>query len=118
MQVGYFTVAGENCFERIKQYLQQEYKKGYAVSIPEGFLVFAENFSLATTSDLMVAIRVQQIKKSNDACEVEVVAGGGGIGLFSVRFGNEGRRVDKISNRIAEFCLNSNYKVSKFAGTK
>jgi hypothetical protein len=118
MQVGYFTVEGENCFNRIKEYLQQEYRNGYSVSIPEGFLVFTENYSLMTSSDLMISIRLQQVRQSNDACEIEVVAGGGGQGIFHFRFGNEGRRVDKISNRIAKFCFSLNYKISKFAGTR
>jgi hypothetical protein len=96
MQLGYFYVKGNNCFDLVRELITKEFKEPYIKTIPDGNIYFVEDYSFLANSDLMIVISVEKAHNSNDACEIEVIAGGGGEGVFSINMGNEERRVDKI----------------------
>lgn len=95
--------------------LEDETKKSFKTQIIDGVIFFWEDFSYMNSSQLMIIARLQKINGSPDHCEVEIVTGGGGEGLFSITFGNEKRRMNKIVNLITDLCEHKDYKVSQMA---
>ena len=114
MKIGYFTVEGHDCFYEISNLLEVETKKSFKTTIPDGVIFFMEDYSLINNSNLLTVVRIQKIKSSEDNCEIEIVSGGGGEGVFSLTFGNEKRRLNKIANLVEDFCRYQKYAISDF----
>lgn len=112
MRVGYFSVKGENCKDRVIDFIQNEFGKHYRSDIIQGSVFFLEDYSVMTNSDLMFCIKAQLSSTDPNICEIEVVCGGGGDGFFSIRLGNEGRRIDSVYRTVAEYCFPLEYAVS------
>jgi hypothetical protein len=113
MKVGRFTIQGEDCCFEIINFIETELKIDYKSSITDGNIFFTEDFSIMNSSDLMIVISVQKINNSENQCAIEIVAGGGGEGLFSFTFGNEKRRLNKASDLIYGFCQRNKFKISE-----
>ncbi len=113
MQTGYFVISGKNCFEPVNTYIKEDYKVDYEKPLLDGMLYGAEDYSFLTNSNLMVVITVEKVDNSNDECEIEIIAGGGGSGIFSITAGTEERRVVKFYNKIVDFCNTNGYEISK-----
>jgi hypothetical protein len=114
MKIGYFTVDGHDCFYEIGNLLEFEIKKSFKTTIPDGVIFFMEDYSLMNNSNLLTVVRIQKIKSSENNCEIEIVSAGGGEGVFSLTFGNEKRRLNKIADLIEDFCRSQKYVVSDF----
>lgn len=112
MKIGYFTVKGHDCFYEINDLLERELIKSFKTEIVDGIIFFTEDFSMMNSSDLMTVVRVQKIEKDENHCEVEIVSGGGGDGFFSMTFGNERRRLNRILDLIHDFCIHRKYSMS------
>lgn len=113
MKIGYFTVKGQGCIWEISEFLKRELRKSFKTEIVDGFIFFTEDFSMMNSSDLMTVVRVQKIEKDENRCEIEIVSGGGGDGFFSMTFGNERRRLNKILDLIHDFCAHRKYSMSE-----
>jgi hypothetical protein len=113
MEVGCFYIKGENCFTVITSQIEKEFKCLYQKKLTDGIIYFLEDYSIMTRSDLMVVISILKQNNSDDFCEVEVVAGGGGEGIFILNFGNEDRRINKLYKKINKLCESLNYKISE-----
>lgn len=103
MQKGHFSVKGNDCAVKLIELVTREFKDCYRSEIISGVLFFIEDYSVMTNSDLMICIKIQKPVESNDSCDVEIICGGGGEGILSIRFGNESRRVKKIYRQIEEY---------------
>jgi hypothetical protein len=112
MKTGYLAIHGPDCFFEIIDMLELEIKVSYKTGIIDGILLFIEDYSVLTRSELMTVTRIQKLDGSTDKCEVEVVSGGGGRGVFSFTFGNENRRVNKIVDLVYQLSVANNFKVS------
>jgi len=113
IEVGCFYIKGANCFTTVTSQIGNEFKFLYQKKLPEGMLYFLEDYSMMTSSDLMVVISILKQNNSDDFCEVEIVAGGGGEGIFTLNFGNEDRRINKLYKKINKLCESHNYKISE-----
>jgi hypothetical protein len=112
MQTGRFSVKGENCKDRLVDFIRNGYSNYYRTDITDGTLFFIEDYSAMTNSDLMFCIKLEISSVDKEICEVELICGGGGEGIFSWGFGNENRRINDIYKRVAEFCFHLDYLVS------
>ena len=112
MKTGYFIVEGKECYYEIIEMLEEEIKCKLVRKIAGGALFFIEELSLINTSDLLIVLRVQKLG-NEDSCEIEIVAGGGGEGLFSFTFGNEKRRVNRMLKVIAHFCNVRHFRMTE-----
>jgi hypothetical protein len=115
MKAGYFIVKGTECYATICTMLNGKLDKHFKTEIIDGVIYFTEDFSHLNNSELMTVIRVQQVNSDVNECEIEIVSGGGAIGIFSQSFGNETRRVNKALKLITEFCLAKDFIYSKIA---
>lgn len=111
MKADLFTIHGENCFTLVKEFLEKETEFSLKRIITDGILFFIEDYSFINSSDLMIVVRLQKIDKSGNDCEVEIVCGGGGQGLFSWTLGNENRRLHKLSDLLSDFCSGKKFKL-------
>ena len=112
MKTGYFIVEGKECYFEIIEMLEQEVKCALIRKIAGGVLFFIEKFSLINTSDLLIVLRVQK-HGSEDKCEIEIVAGGGGDGFMSLTFGNERRKINGLVTLISDFCKSKRFMMSE-----
>lgn len=112
MRASRFTIQGEDCYYEITDFINREIKVSYTSDVTNGILFFAEDFSLMNSSDLMIVLKLQKLKDKDDQCEIEIITGGGGQGVFSWTFGNEKRRLNKFNDLLYEFCGRKRYKVS------
>jgi hypothetical protein len=112
MQTGRFSVKGENCKDRLIDFMQEAFSNYYRSDILQGAIFFVEDYSAMTNSDLMFCVKLESLPLQADTCEVEIICGGGGDGLFSIALGNESRRVNSIYKRMAEYCSQLDYLVS------
>jgi len=117
MQVGYFTVKGNNCFDELISFVRREFKYGYQSEFNGGVLFYIEDYSMANVSDVLVVIRIQKVKSSDSACEVEIVAGGGADGYLAMTFGNEGRKIDRSYKKLSNFCSDMLFEHSELVST-
>jgi len=115
MQTGYFVIAGENCFDQVNNYIKQEYKVEYEKPLHKGILYCTEEFSMLANNELLIVITVEKVDDKDDECEIEIIAGGGGSGIFAATWGNEERRVSKFYNRMLDFCNSAGFKISALA---
>jgi hypothetical protein len=115
MQTGYFVIAGENCFEKICNFINYEYKVQYEKKLADGVLYCTEQFSMMANNDLLIVITVEKVENKNNECELEIIAGGGASGLFATTWGNEERRVHKFYNNMTGFCESMGYTISALA---
>ena len=113
MEIAHFIVKGSNCFLSIVARLDSELQQCHKSEIINGYIFYIENFSLANSSDLMTAVRIQKRNNSDAECEIEVVAGGGGNGLLSLTWGNEKRRLNKVIDIIEVFCNFKKFELSE-----
>lgn len=118
MKASYLTIQGEDCYFELLDMFEREIKISFKSNIIDGVLLFAEDYSMMNSSDLMIVIRIQKINSKEDQCEIEIVSGGGGEGLFSLTFGNEKRRLNKFADLIYEFCQQRRYRASELVITK
>lgn len=118
MKIAYFAVQGLNAYSEVNSLLEKELKKGFKSKIIEGTLFYYEDYSMMNNSDLLVVTRLQKINNSENDCEVEIVAGGGGDGILSLTFGNEKRRLNKVLDLIEDFCKFKNYNISELTITR
>ena len=112
MKIGRYTVEGKSCCSEISNFLETGLKPEYKSNTSGGVLFFIEDYSLVNNSNLMIVVSVQKINNIEDHCVVEIVAGGGGEGLFAFTFGNEKRRVNKKTDLLYDFCEQKKYKIS------
>lgn len=113
MEAGCFYIKGENCFTVITSQTEKEFKCLYQKKLADGILYLVEDYSMLTSSDLLIVISILKQNNNDDFCEVEVVAGGGGEGIFTLDFGNEDRRINKVYKKINKLCESLNYKISE-----
>jgi hypothetical protein len=113
VEVGCFYIKGSDCFAVITSQIEREFKSLYKKSLADGTLYFLEDYSLLANSDLMIVISILKQNNSRDFCEVEIVAGGGGTGIFSVKFGSEDRRVNDVYKKMSKICGSANFEISK-----
>jgi hypothetical protein len=118
MQMAYFVITGNNSKSNVIEFVADQYPKSYRADIMGGSIFFIEDYSVLAHSDLLICIRIQDVPDKTAACEVEMVCGGGGEGIFSIKFGNEGRRIDKLFNKISDYCVQMNYSLSHVAATR
>lgn len=112
MKIGCFTVEGADCFYEINDLLDRELNKSFKTEIIDGVIFFIEEFSVMTSSNLMTVVRIQKLKSSEHHCEIEIVSGGGGDTVFAITLGNEKRRLNRILDRVTDFCKYKQYKTS------
>ncbi len=112
MKIGYFTVQGHDCIYEISNLLEVEIRKSFKTTIIDGVIFYVEDYSLMNNSNLLTVVRIQKIRSSEDHCEIEIVSGGGGEGVFSLTFGNEKRKLNKIVDLIKDFCKYQKYVAS------
>ncbi|HWB26660.1 MAG TPA: hypothetical protein VG738_14345 [Chitinophagaceae bacterium] len=115
MQIGYFVISGNNCFEPACSFIKYEYKIQYEKPLHSGILYCTEQFSVAANNDLLLVITVERVEDRDNEIQLEIIAGGGGSGMFNVTWGNEERRVHKFYNNMAGFCESAGYDISALA---
>ena len=113
MKVGRYFIEGKNCRFALIDFLDRELNADYRSSVNDGAIFFTEYFSMINSSDLMVVINVQPADGTTDRCVAEIVAGGGGKGVFHITFGNERRRLNGASDLIYEFCKRHNFIITQ-----
>lgn len=66
-----------------------------------------QNYSFGTDSDLATIIFLK-CEKLNYT--LEIIASGGGEGIFGFTGGNEKRKINSIKNKIENFCEEKNFE--------
>jgi len=110
METGYFTAKGDNCYNVLNDFIASEYGFIFKKQLQNGVLYCSEDYSLSANSNLMIVITVERI--ADNETLIEIIAGGGGRGMFNINVGNEDRRIANIYKRVIEFCNDLDYEIS------
>jgi len=116
MQIGNFTIIGENCFDATNSWVKKSFEVGHEKASPNFCSYYVEDYSMLTNSNLLMVITVEKIDTAINKCLVEMIAGGGAGGLLAVTWGNEKKRVAKFYKRLNEFCHAAGFNLAKNDG--
>jgi hypothetical protein len=82
----------------------------YDLQPAEDIYVFmSEKYYFRNNSQLMTCV-ILKIEDQNN-CIIDIVAGGGGQGLFNSSWGAETSRIEEIADEIKDICVDKGWKI-------
>lgn len=103
------SIRGNNIEEFIKL-IKNEFAERTSKPSENVVIFYCEQYYMRIKSQLMTAI---VICMKENICEIEVVTGGGGAGMFSIDWGAEESRTDSIIETIQHLASKIDYIVEE-----